>query len=116
MFDYDDLVGSAEEVALRKIAFVASGGMAIDGASLTVLIVVGLVVVVAITALLRARPEDVPKVFDSFVRIFGSISRITGGRDTGGRETDQSVAGKEVAVKGSPAKEMTTSKRRGLRR
>lgn len=39
------------------------------------LIVVALVVIVAITALLRARPEDVPKVFESFVRIFGSLSR-----------------------------------------
>ena len=55
-------------------------GFAFGGASWTVLIVVALVVIVTITALLRARREDVPRVFDSFVRIFGSIGWLTGGR------------------------------------
>ncbi|CAM3870086.1 hypothetical protein SMNI109538_17100 [Smaragdicoccus niigatensis] len=50
-----------------------AGGFSVGGASWTVLIVVALVVIVTITALLRARREDVPRVFDSFVRIFGSL-------------------------------------------
>ena len=68
-----------EEVSLSNKVLQA-GSVSFGGVSWTVLIVVALVVIVTITALLRARREDVPRVFDSFVRIFGSLSWLATSR------------------------------------
>ncbi|WP_406238443.1 hypothetical protein [Nocardia sp. NBC_01009] len=49
----------------------ASSGWTVFWVQLPVLVLAAAVIIVATTALWRARPEDVPRVFEAFAAAFG---------------------------------------------
>ncbi|WP_280381315.1 hypothetical protein [Nocardia wallacei] len=62
-------------ISIVSAALTASGGWAVFWVQLPVLVVVAAVIVVATTALRRARPEDIPRVFEAFAAAFGWRAR-----------------------------------------
>lgn len=60
----------------------ASNGWTVFWVQLPVLVLAVAVIIVATTALRRARPEDVPRVFEAFATAFGRRAKGTRRRRT----------------------------------
>lgn len=64
-------------MSVNALAFAAAGGWTVFWAQLPMLVLALAVIIVATTALRRARPEDVPRVFEAFAAAFGRRSART---------------------------------------
>ncbi|WP_433734873.1 hypothetical protein ACQP0C_41870 (plasmid) [Nocardia sp. CA-129566] len=69
-------------------AALASGGWTVFWVQLPVLVLAVAVIIVATTALWRASPEDIPRIFEAFAKAFGRGSENTP-RDDGQREIER---------------------------